>query len=100
MGDPKQDLRGSNTFKKLISTHTNTINEINYHNICHRCPREHINLSNSIVPENEKQCSERNGGVIDVYFEKDLSIGEVIDKAQYDLKYISKKKRICMKLTI
>ena len=91
VGDPKQDLRGHKCFKKLVALYPQNVN---YLDLCHRCPQSHIALSNIIVEEAEKQKSNKTTGDINIYFETEKSIDELIDKNNYDLIYISQRQGI------
>lgn len=90
MGDPKQDLRGYNSFKELASHYSENVHNIN---ICHRCPQNHLDLSNSIVKEAEKQYSEKKYGNLFVCFESDKKIKDLLFEKSYDLIYISQKQK-------
>lgn len=50
-GDPKQDIRGSGCFQELIEAY----DTINYINTCFRCPQIHLNISNKLACDNQKQ---------------------------------------------
>lgn len=89
MGDPKQDLWGTECFKKLIDEYKDYVE---YLEICHRCPQCHIEISNRIVSDLEKQISHKKEGAIHVYFESKINCDELIKSQQYDLKYISSKR--------
>lgn len=91
MGDPKQDLKGHKCLRSLIKKYEK---EVKYINVCHRCPQEHLELSNSIVAISEQQHSKKSGGVIKIQFETDISYKKLIQDKQYDLTYISKKQGI------
>ena len=91
MGDPKQDLKGHKYLRKLVEEYPD---DVEYSTICHRCPQKHLNLSNLIIPDNEKQHSEKNNGSVVVYFASEKNIAELIDENNFDLKYISKKQGI------
>lgn len=85
-GDPKQDIRGYGCFRELITAHTDNTS---YISTCHRCPKEHLILTNSLVRPEEQQCSEKTGGQIALLFESDCTIN--MNWQKYDLKYIYKK---------
>lgn len=89
MGDPKQDLKGTGCFKKLIEGWKDCVE---YLEICHRCPQCHIEISIRIVSDLEKQISHKKGGTVHVYFESEINCAELIKSQQYDLKYISSKR--------
>ena len=86
-GDPKQDLRGYGCFRELIVDNADIVI---YNPNCYRCPKEHLELSNSLVLPEEAQTTEKCGGVIEIVFEKDCCIAETLEEA-FDLKYIYKK---------
>lgn len=88
MGDPKQDLRGHKCFRKLIERYSD---DVEYLNICHRCPQKHLKLSNLIVAKQEKQFSKKTTGSIAVWFENDKTCRELIQEEKFDLSYISQK---------
>ena len=88
MGDPKQDLKGYGSLQSLILDYQDTTN---YINSCFRCPQNHLELSNSIIPETEWQISEKNFGEINVVFEKDIDVILYISHQKFDLKYISQQ---------
>lgn len=90
MGDPKQDLRGYNSFKELSSHHCENVYNIN---ICHRCPQNHLDLSNSIVIKSEKQYSNKKYGNLFVCFESDKKIKDLMLEKNFDLKYISQRQK-------
>lgn len=88
MGDPKQDLKGFDSFRKLMESYPNHINFIKD---CHRCPQNHLELSNSIIPKEEWQVSPKKFGEIKVIFEKELDNIESIVSSDFDLIYISQQ---------
>lgn len=91
MGDPKQDLKGHKCLRKLVEQHPDSVE---YLSICHRCPQEHLKLSNQIVAEQEKQQSEKTTGTISILFENDKPCSELIQEENFDLSYISQKQGI------
>lgn len=91
MGDPKQDLKGHKCLRQLIDAYPDTVE---YLTLCHRCPQKHLTLSNTIVPEPEKQYSEKVDGSIVVCFASEKKISELIVEKNFDLKYISQKQGI------
>lgn len=88
MGDPKQDLKGSQCFRKLINERPN---EVEYLKQCFRCPQCHIIISNRIISKEERQYSNKTTGMINLYFESDIGCNELLMNRHYDLKYISFK---------
>ncbi|SET73718.1 UvrD-helicase domain-containing protein [Lacrimispora sphenoides] len=88
MGDPKQDLKGHKCLKSLIEKNKESVD---YISVCHRCPKKHLVLSNSIVSKKEQQYSEKDGGLIAILFENDKPYSELIKEENFDLSYISKK---------
>jgi len=85
MGDPKQDLKGHKCLKRLIEKCEDSVN---YIGICHRCPQKHLELSNSIVNNQEQQHSDKEGGLITIWFENDKSCNDLINEEEFDLCYI------------
>lgn len=88
MGDPKQDLKGHKCLSNLMEQYENNVE---YIDICYRCPKKHLKISNLIVKDSEQQHSEKNGGLVSVVFETCKSCGELIEENNFDLSYISKK---------
>lgn len=88
MGDPKQDLSGHYCLNKIIKEYSEFVV---YYTQCYRCPQKHLNLSNLIVSEVEKQHSDIVDGNIIVHFSSDIDISDLLYVNNYDLKYISKK---------
>lgn len=91
MGDPKQDLKGFNCLRNLMETYEQNVRYISE---CYRCPQLHLQLSNHLVDENEKQKSEKEYGQLSVYFESEIDCHTLIENNKYDLMYISKKQGI------
>lgn len=91
VGDPKQDLKGFGKLNELISKFGNNVE---YINTCHRCPNNHINLSNSIVDDLQKQNSNKSSGKITVAFENEIDVSSFIESSEFDLKYISEKNSV------
>lgn len=89
MGDPKQDLKGNQCFRKLIEARPD---EVKYLGVCYRCPQCHIKISNRIISHNEQQFSDKIVGSLNLFFESDIECGELIKEKHYDLMYISSKK--------
>jgi hypothetical protein len=88
MGDPKQDLKGHKCLKSLVEKNKESVD---YIGVCHRCPQKHLLLSNSIVNNQEQQYSDKEGGLITIWFEKDKPCSELINEEKFDLCFISKK---------
>ena len=88
MGDPKQDLKGHKCLRKLIELYPESVE---YLKLCHRCPQRHLNLSNIIVEEAEKQHSDKTNGLIEVWFASEKKCNDLISEGKYDLVYISQK---------
>lgn len=90
-GDPKQDVKGLGKFREIIE---NTPS-INYIPECHRCPQKHLNLSNLLAPEAEKQQADESNaeGTIKVVFESDVQdMKQFLEEGNYGLQYISMKR--------
>lgn len=88
VGDPKQDLRGHGSFRKLITTHKA---DTEYLSKCHRCPRQHLKISNALITESERQESEKAAGVVDIVFESETQVSQFLEENQFDLAYISER---------
>lgn len=89
MGDPKQDLRGHECLRKLATIYPDAVE---YFKLCHRCPQNHLAISNIIVANAEKQHSEKDNGSVVICFESDKDIVELLREEDFDLKYISQRK--------
>lgn len=88
IGDPKQDLRGTNSLRMLL----NEFNEdVEYITECYRCPQNHLDISNTLIPQNEWQYSDKKYGTISVFFESDTDMVTFFNSNSFDLKYISEK---------
>lgn len=90
IGDPKQDLRGHGSFRKLLNAHEA---DTSYVSTCYRCPQQHLRISNMLVPDGEKQISEKKEGVVDLVFESNAQPLKFIAKNNFDLVYISSRNR-------
>ena len=88
IGDPKQDLRVHGSFRKLLNTHEP---DTAYISICHRCPQQHLIISNTLVPDAEKQISKKEEGAISLVFERNVQPSEFIKTNNFDLAYISSR---------
>lgn len=86
-GDPKQDMRGHGCFRELIKEHKDYVT---YDATCHRCPEKHLQITNRLISVEEQQISPKDGGIIQVEFESDVSISDIVSKS-YDMKYIYQK---------
>lgn len=91
MGDPKQDLNGYKCLRKLVKKYPQATEYITF---CHRCPQKHLDLANLIIPEKEKQHSDKQEGIISVIFSSENKCEELVSNGNFDLKYISKKQGI------
>lgn len=90
MGDPKQDLRGDKCLRKLATIYPDAVERFK---LCHRCPQNHLAISNIIVADAaEKQHSEKDNGSVVICFESDKDIVELLREEDFDLKYISQRK--------
>lgn len=90
-GDPKQDVKGLGQFRSIID---NT-SDVNYIPDCHRCPQLHLNLSNTLAPENEQQIADGKNsmGSISIVFEGDVKdIQAFLEAGRFGLQYISMKR--------
>ena len=89
VGDPKQDLRGRNSFRTFIE---NNEEYVEYLNKNHRCPISHVNLSNKFVVDQEKQIAYSSEiGEIGSNYENDIDILQHMERKKFDYKYIIKK---------
>lgn len=88
IGDPKQDLKGFASLRTLANDFPDKTTHINY---CHRCPQKHLNISNSIVSEVERQTSKKENGKLSIFFENDIDMNKFINENSFDLMYISEK---------
>lgn len=61
-----------------------------YDATCHRCPANHLKITNSLITSNERQTPEKNGGIIDVVFESSCDMNSLLSSV-FDLKYIYQK---------
>lgn len=89
-GDPKQDVKGLGQFDIIIKDSI----DVNYIPECHRCPQKHLNISNTLAKDVEKQVADEVAvpGSVDVVYEAELTdLNRFIDNGDYGLKYISKK---------
>lgn len=89
-GDPKQDIKGYGCFRTIISN----AEEVSYIPECYRCPQIHLNLSNTLANDAEKQIAAETNmpGKIGVVFETDLTdLNRFVVNGSYGLSYISKK---------
>ena len=90
-GDPKQDVRGLGYFKSIIDASNN----VQYIPSCHRCPQKHLELSNTLAQDSEKQVADGDNaeGSIDIVFESDVEeITQFLSDGNYGLQYISMKR--------
>ncbi|MBE9390246.1 UvrD-helicase domain-containing protein [Vagococcus salmoninarum] len=95
VGDPKQDLTGTNEFRKFL-TEPETAEKFNlkYITNCYRCPNKHLELSNLYISKEEKQVRiENKKGKILFGFESELNVEELIENNKFGLKYIYQKTR-------
>ena len=65
-GDPEQDVKGLWEFREIIDK----TDGVNYIAECHRCPRKHLNLSNLLACDSEKQVADvdKSDGSVQVVF--------------------------------
>lgn len=87
-GDPKQDLKGHKCLRSLVEKYKDSVD---YIGLCHRCPQKHLVLSNLIVNYEQQQYSDKEGGLITIWFESDKPCSELINEEDFDLCYISQK---------
>lgn len=90
MGDPKRDLKGVGSLRRLIELYPDNLEYITE---CHRCTQKHLNLSDTLIDKSESQKSSKTmNGELKFVFESDIEIVNYFNKNQYDLKYISFKR--------
>ncbi len=90
VGDPKQDLHGLGSFRRLITEH---IADTTFLSKCYRCPQQHLKISNSLVIDEEKQESDKTEGTIQVEFESKIRTLQFLKEKDFDLSYISERNR-------
>lgn len=88
VGDPKQDLRGHGSFRNLVTEHEA---DTTFLSVCHRCPQQHLKISNALIPDAEKQKSERVEGTVKIVFESNIQVPKFLEKGRFDLAYISER---------
>ncbi|MEK4647648.1 UvrD-helicase domain-containing protein [Exiguobacterium sp. FSL W8-0210] len=95
VGDPKQDLRGRNEFRKLLEKYSQYVE---YKKENYRCPASHINFSNKYVSEEERQdCKTNVLGTIEYLFESDIDVHELIENKKIIIYlYIKKMKGLTL----
>lgn len=92
-GDPKQDVRGYGCFRQIIDSSS----DVHYFSECYRCPQIHLNLSNTLAHQNEKQVAtcENKVGSLEIVFETDIEdVRSYVENRDYGLRYISQKKKL------
>jgi superfamily I DNA/RNA helicase len=87
IGDPKQDLRNRGAFTDIISGDL----YVEYKPQNHRCPRIHVDFSNSFIAKEEQQTSTNEGGTLRYLLESTSTIQDDIESGKYDLAYIYQK---------
>ncbi|MDT2471679.1 UvrD-helicase domain-containing protein [Enterococcus avium] len=90
IGDPKQDLKGTNSLRLLIEEFTE---DVEYIKECYRCPQNHLDISNTLIPKSEWQYSEKSYGTISVIFQSDIDLSTFFNSNSFDLKYISEQNK-------
>lgn len=88
IGDPKQDLRGHGSFRSLV---TEREADTTFLSVCHRCPQQHLKISNALIPDAEKQKSEKIEGTVEIVFESNIQVPKFLKKSSFDLAYISER---------
>lgn len=89
VGDPKQDLKGFGNLRKLVELYPQNVEYITE---CYRCPQIHLDISNRLLAESEKQKSYSElKGELSVIYEADIDVKKYIEDNNFDLKFISKK---------
>lgn len=89
MGDPKQDLKGYKNLRRLEEEYKG---EVQYITKCFRCPQKHLDISNTLIPEAERQtsCIEKTG-LVEYIYESLVDFEMLCEAKSYDLKFISMK---------
>ena len=89
-GDPKQDVKGHGCFRQLIDMFPEAVE---YSSECHRCPQTHLQISNRLACESERQVADEGAreGSLDVLFEADIDARALIEGGGYGLAYISRR---------
>lgn len=92
IGDPKQDLRGRNNFKSILSRRKESVT---YELKNQRCPLSHVTFSNLYVPSDQKQNPESEiEGEISYVFEKEIeSSEEFVKNSNWDMVFIYQKNK-------
>lgn len=89
VGDPKQDLRGRNEFRKLIEKYKQ---QVEYKTENHRCPISHVKFANLYIPDEEKQEAQTSqNGELSFVFESDIDVSNFINDNNWDHVFIYKK---------
>ena len=88
-GDPKQDVKGHGCFRELIDA----CGDVTFIKECHRCPEIHLQLSNALAEDAEKQIADAHNrpGSISVYFESETDVAALVAERKYGLVYISRR---------
>ena len=90
-GDPKQDVKGLGCFKEIIDNTT----DVRYIPDCFRCPQIHLNLSNKLATDAQRQVASKHNaaGSLEVVFESDIDdVRQLLYDGNYGLHYISMKR--------
>ncbi|MCD5324328.1 MULTISPECIES: UvrD-helicase domain-containing protein [Pontibacillus] len=87
IGDPKQDLRNRGAFRNIIES----IPSVQYKSENYRCPRIHVDFSNSYIVRKELQNTTKKGGSLQYILESNTNIKKDIESGVYDLAYIYQK---------
>lgn len=90
-GDPKQDVRGLGQFREIIKK----TDGVNYIVECHRCPQKHLNLSNRLASETERQIAADDSayGSLTIVFESEIEdMKSFLTEVKYGLRYISSRR--------
>lgn len=89
-GDPKQDVKGRKCFRELIGMFPD---DVTYSSECHRSPQLHLDVSNRLADEREKQIADEGicTGSINVLFESEEDVAALVADGGFGLLYISKK---------
>jgi superfamily I DNA/RNA helicase len=92
VGDPKQDLRGRNAFKELVSNYKEFVE---YKAENNRCPVSHVNLANTFVSIMERQLPQKAEiGTLNYIYESGIrneDKPDFVSKSGWDYVFISKK---------
>ncbi|MDR6749333.1 superfamily I DNA/RNA helicase [Bacillus pumilus] len=89
VGDPKQDLRGRNAFRRIIEEYNQ---KVEYKVENYRCPISHVNFANNYIPLVERQIPQKlEQGKIEFILESKIKVNEFIQNSSWDYIFIINK---------